>query len=55
MSFDAQTARAVKTCPYPLCNVQVFEEPQKKQMLYWVIAIVAVLFVLYNLIKYSRR
>lgn len=35
--------------------VQVFEEPQKKQMLYWVIAIVTVLFVLYNLVKYSRR
>ena len=35
--------------------MQVFEEPQKKQMLFWVVAIVAVLFVLYNLIKYSRR
>ncbi|DBA71474.1 TPA: hypothetical protein ACH3X2_011268 [Trebouxia sp. C0005] len=34
---------------------KVFEEPQKKQMLYWVAAIVAVLFILYNLIKYSRR
>ncbi|KAL3148073.1 hypothetical protein ABBQ38_014358 [Trebouxia sp. C0009 RCD-2024] len=34
---------------------KVFEEPQKKQLLYWVVAIVAVLFVLYNLIKFSRR
>ncbi len=38
-----------------LSVLQVFEEPQKKQMLYWVAAIVAVLFILYNLIKYSRR
>lgn len=37
------------------CASQVFEEPQKKQMLYWVAAIVVVLFLLYNLIKYSRR
>lgn len=34
---------------------KVFEEPQKRQLLYWVAAIVVTLFLLYNLIKYSRR
>ena len=52
--YVLQHIRLLTSC-ITLLHVQVFEEPQKKQMLYWVIAIVAVLFVLYNLIKYSRR
>lgn len=58
--YDLQQIKVVKTCDFAncwktTCALQVFEEPQKKQMLYWVAAIVAVLFILYNLIKYSRR
>jgi len=34
---------------------KVFEEPQKKQLLYWVATIVLVLFLLYSLIKWTAR
>lgn len=55
MCFSIQTASLVNICTNCEVFAQVFEEPHKKQMLYWVIAIVAVLFVLYNLIKYSQQ
>lgn len=35
--------------------VQVFEEPQKKQLLYWVATIVLTLFLLYSLIKWTAQ